>query len=187
MDDINIECSDLEQYSQCRMSQDVGLLGPATTESFIKMLQPGVYHLFVSRTGDHALTDLPASYGEMILLKISSTNFSTAWFISTAGATYKYKYHDTDRTGSGWIKIITEADLGCDTISSGSIKSIKTRGIYYISNSVADKPVATGGMYILASANNDGLTQVGLYIPNANSARPYVITCVNGTWFQYQL
>lgn len=67
-------------------------------------------------------------------------------------------------------------------VNSGSMKSIKGSGIYYIANAVTDKPHSSGGMLVLADAQGNGQTMAGLYQPNNSSLSPYRVSVVGGVW-----
>lgn len=66
------------------------------------------------------------------------------------------------------------------SVSSGSIQSITSSGIYYVANGVSDKPTATGGM--LAIAFGSASTATGLYVANTATQQIYWVTVVNGIW-----
>ena len=65
------------------------------------------------------------------------------------------------------------------TITSGSLKNIRTTGMYYLTGGVTDKPVANGGYYSVIAYNNDLL--VGKYI--STDGYEYEIIFINNTWY----
>lgn len=70
-------------------------------------------------------------------------------------------------------------------ISSGSMKSINKSGVYYIGNSVTDKPSTYGGLLIFVVANSS--TMCGIYVTNTSSPGLFAVSVVNSTWTYTQL
>ena len=66
------------------------------------------------------------------------------------------------------------------SVSSGSMKSITSSGVYYVTNGVSDKPTASGGMLAIAFGNAS--TAAGLYVANTVTQQIYWVTVVNGIW-----
>ena len=58
-------------------------------------------------------------------------------------------------------------------VNSGSLKDIKSSGVYYVSNVVTDKPDITGGLYVFAAV--DETNYIGLYICANSSVDPIII------------
>lgn len=69
------------------------------------------------------------------------------------------------------------------TIASGSLRDIKTSGIYYLTGTVTDKPANNGGYYSVSVYNNDLL--FGLYATLDGSV--FCVEFINGSWKYTQL
>ena len=63
-------------------------------------------------------------------------------------------------------------------ISSGSMHDITAPGIYYLRNTVTDKPTSSGGAYFVMVYSG---TLAGLFV-NASSDKLFIVTCVSNTW-----
>lgn len=73
-------------------------------------------------------------------------------------------------------------------ILSGSMHDIKSPGIYYVGNSVTDKPVSYGGLLVLASSGASGATMSGIYSSNrSQSIDLYTVSVINGNWTYHQI
>lgn len=68
---------------------------------------------------------------------------------------------------------------------SGSMQSITESGVYFVGNSVTDKPTGGGGIFILAKAN--ATTGAGIFLGNATNSVPYGVSIMNGTWTYHAL
>ena len=64
------------------------------------------------------------------------------------------------------------------TVTSGSLHDILTSGIYYVTNSVTDKPTSTGGAYFVSST---GSVVGGLFI-QVGTGKAYVVRYSDSTW-----
>lgn len=91
--------------------------------------------------------------------------------------TFSFKY-DSDFSYS---RLISNADLGIGLVSSGAFEDITQAGIYYVANAVTGKPDSIGGLYVVASPYNDGITQTGLFIVNNTSGGVYKVVRSSGS------
>ena len=144
-----------------------------TTDEFIKALPANTSIAFAhSETVGAHLTDLPDDYGVVQILKGYTANYCNATFYGNDGYTYKYYSNSSLSTKVNWepyeIKV---------PVFTGDFNDIIRTGIYYVANSAVNKPENTGGLYILSSPYNDGITHVGLYITNSMAGGVYKITC----------
>lgn len=63
--------------------------------------------------------------------------------------------------------------------------NISESGVYFVGNSVTDKPVSGGGLLVLAKANST--TGAGIFLGNSTSSAPYGVSIINGTWTYHEL
>lgn len=68
----------------------------------------------------------------------------------------------------------------CTFISSGSMHDVNESGLYYMGNSVTDKPDTYGGLLVFMKANET--TKCGLYLTNTNDPQLYGVSVVGTTW-----
>ena len=57
---------------------------------------------------------------------------------------------------------ISELNSSFITVNSGSIYDISKSGIYYLTSAVTDKPISSGGVYVVGSYNDETIT--GIFI-----------------------
>lgn len=65
------------------------------------------------------------------------------------------------------------------TITSGSLHDIKTSGVYYLTGAVTDKPIASGGLYVVSAYSNSVL--VGVYA-DLTYGNQYTVTYDGTNW-----
>ena len=78
---------------------------------------------------------------------------------------------------------ITNINNRFTTKTSGSLHDITASGIYYLTGGVTDKPVANGGIYVVACYNSD--LMVGFYCSTDGYA--YSVIHTNNNWYTYRL
>lgn len=97
--------------------------------------------------------------------------------------------YDSSTTVKGKIDEVDDIlgnKLNVTVMSSGSMNNITSSGLYYLGNSVTDKPINTGGMFIAMFGNPN--VAVGFYIGYVTGTNAvYRSNYSNGTWTHYAL
>ena len=148
-----------------------------TIDELVTALPMNCFFQFTNnKTNQPNVSDAPEDYGIMEIHRGSSENYNSVLFYSSSVNTlWRYNRHSTVTSANGWVKLVSNADLGTGFVSSGAFTDIVQDGIYYISNNVIGKPGNAGGTYILASPYGEATTQCGLYIENLPNGGVYKI------------
>lgn len=125
------------------------------------------------------------SAGQYVIWKGSLYTASSA---ISSGATLS-DANLTAVSGGGLNALNSNLNNRFKVVNSGSIKAIKTPGIYYLTSNVTDKPISGGGVYVVGAYNDD--TVCGVFISeftnevyqirnNANTITPYLLSIREG-------
>ena len=123
---------------------------------------------------------VPGSQG-IAYINMASENYGTIMYITSGGNDVFLRKKSSGTWDTNWTKLITNADLGIGLVSSGAFEDITQAGIYYVANAVTGKPDSIGGLYVVASPYNDGITQTGLFIVNNTSGGVYKVVRSSGS------